>query len=261
MRQLSMISQRTDIPDEIRKRYVSGLRTIWYSHVGSNVDGEKAQQPHRIMELLQNLTAANPIAVLVGAPGSGKTTLLHWLAWEMAQASLPEGVPLPKGFGSSQVPIMIQISAYAEQLAKEPLTLKAFLLSQWSDIHPRLPAKLLEELELGHCFVLIDGLDQGATGAVRKHLIEAIQAFIMEYSAPITTDTHNRFVITSRIAGYEPGAFAAYPHYTLLESDQRTIEPIASKWCQALARYRAMESKNMQLLTEAEDAEIPAKTA
>ena len=255
MRQLSAISRRKDVPVEIRERYVQGLGTIWYSQVGGDVDEKKALQPQRIMELLQSLTAVNPIAVLLGTPGSGKTTLLHWLAWNMAQARLPGGVPLPQGFGKAQIPVLIQTSEYAEQLAKEPLTLKAFLLEQWSNIDPRLPAKLLEELDQGHCFVLFDGLDQGATGALRRRVIDAAQAFITEYGVPDKADAYNRFLITSRIADYEPGTFAAYPHYTLLELDQWGIEQMVTNWCVALARYRAMASKSMQPLTGAEDAQ------
>lgn len=104
VRQLAAICQRKDLPVEVRDTYVQGLRTIWYSQVGGDVDEKKAQQPRQIAELLQSLTAVNPVAVLLGTPGSGKTMLLHWLAWNIARAKLPGGGPLPEGFGNAQIP-------------------------------------------------------------------------------------------------------------------------------------------------------------
>jgi hypothetical protein len=80
----------------------------------------------------------------------------------------------------------------------------------------------------------------------------------MEYSASTEANAYNRFIITSRIADHEPGTLAAYPHYTLLESDQWRIEQMVTNWCIALARYHAMASKSMQPLTGAEDADACA---
>lgn len=255
-RQLEAMRKRTDLSREERDAYLQGLRLIWQSQLRRDVDEEQAQQPLFLEELLLQLTSTNPVAILLGAPGSGKTTFLRWLAFHMARASLSLNTyPLPHGLGRPQVPLLIQTEEYADKLEKDSLTLKQFLIVQWSSIHPNLARKLLDELSQGRCLVLFDGLDQGTTLNVRRRVIAAIYEFIADYSSDDPTN-YNRFIVTSRIAESEPGAFARYTHYTLLDLSEQQIEQLLANWCLAIARYQAVASKGMQPLTGQEEAEV-----
>lgn len=254
-RQLEFMRKRTDLSREERDAYLQGLHLIWQSQLRRDVDEEQAQQQLLLEELLLQLTSTNPVAVLLGAPGSGKTTCLRWLAFHMARASLSLNTyPLPHGLGRPQVPLLIQTKEYADKLEKDSLTLKQFLIVQWNSIHPNLARKLLDELSQGHCLVLFDGLDQATTLNVRRRVIAAIYEFIADYASDDSTN-YNRFIVTSRIAGSEPGAFARYTHYTLLDLSEQQIEQLLANWYLAIARERAIASKGMQPLTSQEEAE------
>jgi len=255
-RQLEAMRQRTDLSSEEREAYLQRLYIIWQSQLRGDVDEEEARRPLFLAEILPRLTPTNPVAILLGTPGSGKTTFLHWLALHMARASLKAGkYSLPNGLGREQVPILVQTREYAERLDKEEyLTLKQFLIAQWSRIHPNLALKLLDELAQGRCLVLFDGLDQGASVHVRRRVIEGIDEFIADYSSE-KPDNYNRFLIASRIADSEPGAFTKYAHYTLLDLDRQRIERFLTNWCLAIARYRAMSVKGMYPLTDIQEAE------
>jgi len=254
-RQLEAMRKRTDLSREERDVYLQGLRIIWQSQLRRDTDEEQAQQPLFLEELLLQLTPSNPVAILLGAPGSGKTTFLRWLAFHMARASLSLNTyPLPRGLGRPQVPVLIQTEEYAVKLEKDYLTLKQFLIVQWSGIHPNLPWKLLDDLSQGRCLVLFDGLDQGTTLNVRRRVIAAIHEFIADYSSD-DPNNYNRFIVTSRITESEPGAFARYMHYTLLDLTEQQIEQILANWYLAIARYRAVASKGMRSLTGQEEAE------
>jgi hypothetical protein len=253
-RQLEAMRQRTDLSNEEREVYLQRLRVIWRSQMKWDVDEEQVQQPLSLIEVLQRFTPTSPVAILLGVPGSGKTTFLRWLALQMARACLSWGkYSLPQGFGHPQVPILIQTNDYAQRLEKESITLKQFLIAQWNSIHPNTAMKLLEELAQGHCLVLFDGLDEGATAIVRKRVLDAINGFIIEYSSA-DPNIYNRFIITSRIADSEREAFSRYTHYTLLELDEQRIHQILTNLCLTLARYWAISVKGMQPLTEAEEA-------
>jgi NACHT domain len=257
-RRLEAMRQRTDLSNDEREAYLQRLRIIWRSQLRWDVDEQQMQQPLPLIEVLQRFTPTSPVAILLGVPGSGKTTFLRWLALHMARACLSWGkYSLPQGFGHPQVPILIQTNDYAQRLEKEYITLKEFLIAQWNRIHPNLAMKLLEELAHGHCLVLFDGLDEGATALVRKRVLEAINGFIIEYSS-VDPNIYNRFIITSRITDSEREAFSRYTHYTLIELDEQRIHQILTNLCLTLARYWTISVKGMQPLTESEEAEARA---
>jgi NACHT domain len=257
-RQLETTRQRTNLSNEEREAYLQRLRIIWRSQLRWDVDEEKAQQPLLLTEVLQRFTSTSPVAILLGTPGSGKTTYLRWLALHMARACLAHGkYTLPHGLGRPQVPLLIQMNDYAERLEKEYITLKQFLITQWNRIHPTIAMKLLDELAQGHCLILFDGLDEGASASVRRRVLDAMNGFISDYSSE-DPNIYNRFIITSRIADREHEAFNRYVHYTLLELDEQRIDQILANWYFTLARYWAISVKGGQTLTKPEEAEARA---
>lgn len=136
---------------------------------------------------------------------------------------------LANGSSPIRIPILIQTNDFADWLAKEPGTLRQFLIIQLSETHPNALAKVLDALEHGRCLVLFDGLDEGFSLSVRRHVVGSIHAFIIDHAVE-DPQTHlmNNFIVTSRIADYVPEVFARYKHYTLLNLDEQHIESVES---------------------------------
>lgn len=252
LRLLGALRQRTDLSEETRTAYLQGIHAAWHSQLGAQ-SHQRTRQILPVSEVLRQLAPQHPVAVILGEPGSGKSTLLQWLALHMATVSLAPSQALPDGFLPAQVPFLIRLHDYAAGLNKDAHTLKQFVVAQASQIHPNAPPRLLDELARGHCFVLFDGLDEVANARTRRAVTDAVSAFIAEYTG-VGSETHqyNRFLITSRIAGYEPRALARYAHYTLLELDDQQIGQLLLNWYTAIECYLAMSARGMQDLTEEE---------
>jgi hypothetical protein len=106
---------------------------------------------------------------------------------------------------------------------------------------------------------LCDGLDEISSRQVRVHIQESIKNFIMEQQYSFEemnsfrrflkvlknftlqhkhekSTYYNRFLITSRVAGYDQMAFPNYPHYTIAELTTEQIEDFLPRWCRANIR-------------------------
>ena len=251
LRQLELLRQRTDLRDEMRDTYMQRLRIAWHSQLGPKRNVTPQSVP--VNEVFLRLTPAHPVAVILGTPGSGKSTLLRWLALHMARASFFQNYALRAEFAPAQVPLLIHLRDYAESLDKESFSMKQFIAAQASKIDPNAPTKLLDELARGHCLVLFDGLDEITTAHARGYVADALYEFIADYSGEESgTHRYNRFLVTSRIAGYEPRALAKYAHYTLLDFDKQQIEQFLTNWCTATESYQTMSARGMQDLTQVE---------
>ncbi len=252
LRLLGALRERTDLSEEQRNAYIQALHATWHSQLGAQ---SNTRQFLPVSEVLRRLASQHSVAVILGEPGSGKSTLLRWLALYMATASLSPNRALPGGFLPAQVPFLIRLHDYAASLHKDAQTLKQFVVAQVSQVHPNAPAKLLDELAQGHCLVLFDGLDEVTNAGTRRAVTDAVSAFIAEYTG-VGSETHqyNRFLVTSRIAGYEPRALARYAHYTLLELNDQQIGQFLLNWYTAIECYLAMSARGMQDLTEEERA-------
>ncbi len=92
-------------------------------------------------------------------------------------------------------------------------------------------------LEQGQCLVLLDGLDEVSISTERTQVQEAIKAFIIDVrSKAAGASSHNRFLITSRVAGYDQDAFPGFRHYTLAELTPEQIKDFLPRWCRGVAR-------------------------
>ena len=149
--------------------------------------------------------------VILGDPGSGKTTLLRYLAVQSARAILASPEPRPP---FSPVPIYVRISEYAEFRARVNLdsALSDYLSHYVSGLQVPCPgdvsALLNRCLEEGHCLVLLDGLDEVIEDWDRANVARAIAQFAAVFSGRQPPGGRgqpvNKFVVTSRIAGYRP---------------------------------------------------------
>jgi hypothetical protein len=246
-RQLRKIQHHPDLSIYERKDYMQRLGSIWYSQFRQ--DDAQVRQPIPIDQVLQRFFSGNPVAILLGTPGSGKTTFLRWVSYHLADTLLSSGPSAPaKGSASPiRIPILIQTNDYAEWLAKEPGTLRQYLIIQMSETHPHALARVLNALEHGRCLVLFDGLDEGFSPAVRRHVTSSIHTFIIDHSVEdLQTQQVNNFIVTSRITDYVPELFARYSHYTLLDLDEQHIERFLAKWCSAIGRYSIPPTQGTQ---------------
>lgn len=254
LRQLGSLRERTSVSEEMHAAYLDGLHATWQSQLGIP-SNQRTRYILPISEVLHRLTPQRPVAIILGEPGSGKSQFLRWLALHMATASLTPNRVLPDGLFPAQVPFLIRLHDYAAGLDKDKdvQTLKQFVVAQASQVHPNAPAKLLDELVEGQCLVLFDGLDEVVNARTRRAVTDAVFEFIAEYvGVGSATHQYNRFVVTSRIANYEPRALARYAHYTLLELDNQQIEQMLLNWFAAVECYLVMSARGMQNLTAEE---------
>ena len=169
--------------------------------------------------------AAAPALVILGDPGAGKSTLLKVLALSLARQ--PEG-PLP---------ILVPLNAYAAALAKEELSLHAFLGRYFASRQQCLNnlTPLFEAaLAAGQAVILLDGLDE--VQANRAFLVRLVQDFAAEcVPAPrpgADPVPGNRLVVTSRIVGYREAPLdgARWRTYTLVDWGREEIARFVDRW-------------------------------
>ncbi|MFY1685886.1 NACHT domain-containing protein [Micromonospora sp. WMMD730] len=179
------------------------------------------------------LDAARDAAQLLvlGDPGTGKTTLLRYLALTHARA-LIAGEPV-RGRGAL-FPIYLRIGEYARQGFPE-VGIGEFLSGQLRRAECTLPglADLLRrQLDAGRCLVLLDGLDEIASAELRRGVVTAVANFVTAHARQ-----GNRFVVTSRIAGYQaaplPEPFRAV---RLQDMDDPTITRFLDVYCREVER-------------------------
>jgi hypothetical protein len=198
-----------------------------------------------IEDLWQQLTKEHPAAVIQGYPGMGKSTLLLRLTLYMARRGRGLADPLKKPITPLMIPLFIRLGRYAAycQQAKRAESdphpsIWKYLASSPKEMAelttPAMLAWLQDRLEHGECLVLFDGLDEVSELGERCEVQEALKAFIAGTNSKASgAKNYNRFLITSRVAGYDQSAFPGYPHYTIAELTQEQIEMFLPRWCRA----------------------------
>ena len=193
-------------------------------------------------------------SVILGDPGAGKTTLLRYLALHFATARRDEAQTVLAGeeredLGQMRLPIFFRIADYAEKLATQPdLKLEEFLQQFYRQWETQLTAAstefsaeevaqlLCEKLQSGQCIVLLDGLDEVFDRSSRKQIVDGIEAFVSTYAG-------NKFVITSRIAGYrEVNLSQRFGHFTITEMEREQVERFLRRWCLAVEQAQQSEA-------------------
>jgi len=202
-----------------------------------------------IQDLWQRLTREHPAAVIQGYPGMGKSTLLLRLTLYMARRGRGESDPLEE-LSPVLMPIFIRLGRYAtfRKQAKDDHnpSIWKYLSSAPKELEelasPDMLAWLRGCLERGQCLILLDGLDEVSDPAERFEVQEAIKSFIRDVCSKASGKTsYNRFLITSRVAGYDPEAFTGYRHYTIAELTPEQIAAFLPRWCRASVRSDVQE--------------------
>lgn len=160
---------------------------------------------------------------ILGDPGSGKTTLLKYIALCLAQGKGKEKL----GMAQELTPVLFPIRAYADAIRKEPDFSLAEYLPKFfmGQILSNLQPFFKDELENGRCLLLLDGLDEVLNPGERLQVVKSVEGFIDHYP-------DNRFVVTSRIAGYSSAPLTRdFLHLTILSFGESEIKTFASHWC------------------------------
>jgi HEAT repeat protein/energy-coupling factor transporter ATP-binding protein EcfA2 len=211
-------------------------------HVMASIESrflDTKNAPGEIVELADAVKRHERLVIL-GDPGSGKSTLLRYLALVHAQALYNGRSEAGSDLGTARFPILIRIADYAEHGMPKGKSLSQYL-ADYYEMHecPKfgLANLLSNELMGGNCLVLLDGLDEIVNADDRRKVVERIVDFIRYHD-----DRPNRFVITSRIAGYRSAPLGdPFVQYTVQEMDDTQIHRFLERWCTAVEAAQTPE--------------------
>jgi formylglycine-generating enzyme required for sulfatase activity len=172
--------------------------------------------------------------VVLGEPGAGKTTLLKRIALDFADRQGMTLYGLPDGL----LPILFSIGDLARDRRECPgarPTLADFLpfyFRQWGQLRHDLGPLFKDALNAGYALVLMDGLDEVLNAAERRDVSKLISAFVAEYAQV----PGNRFVVTSRPAGYDYPLSDGFRCVEAMPFERPDIERFVEQWCPAYQR-------------------------
>ena len=150
--------------------------------------------------------------VIVGAPGSGKTTLLRHLALKFCKQAL-------ENWGKAIVPVFITLKTFSESGKK----LKDYIDDVFEQYNFSNAKEVIEkDLKEGKCLLFLDGLDELASRERQQNLTTELEEFICVYDK-------NRFIVTSRIAGYND-ELKGFQKLELMEFDDQQIKLFITNW-------------------------------
>jgi tetratricopeptide (TPR) repeat protein len=198
--------------------------------------------------------------VILGDPGAGKTTLLRYLARHFAIAHREGRSTVIGGtgedLGGARLPILFRIADFAEKLVLEPeLGLVEYLrrfYRQWEDSGcgvgdgDAVAELLLSKMVTGDCLLLLDGLDEVLDGEYRGRVVRAIDRLVSDYPS-------NKFVITSRIAGYQEASLGSrFREFTITPMGNEQIKNFLGRWCLAIEKGQRPEEEESLQVRDAE---------
>jgi HEAT repeat protein len=250
---VSLRAQREDTPGVVDKRILEKEMAELESQIGNAVVSAEEVEDRREQLLalfqrrhvgplggdinetveLHEVVNRHERLVILGDPGSGKTTLLRYLALMHAQALYTGRAETSADLGPARFPILIRIAAYAENGIWKEKSLSDFLAEYYA-AHECSKAGLADllagELSQGNCLVLLDGLDEIVSADDRRGIVQKIEEFVRRHDK-----VSNRFIITSRIAGYRNAPLAEpFVHYTVQDMNEEQIRRFLERWCPAV---------------------------
>ncbi len=207
--------------------------------------GERLSRPQPLLDLLKDRAGL----IILGDPGAGKTTFLKVLA-----VNLAVGQQVAPGL-DGRLPVLVPLSAYANALAQQDISLQAFMGVYYRNRGIDLPVDRLidDALARGRALVMLDGLDEVQATAQRSLVVERVETFF-DYMRK----QGNKFIITSRIVGYRDARPTAegLVECTVVDFDDDDIALFLERWTQALEQAARGAAAVTQLEAAEEKAEL-----
>ncbi len=150
--------------------------------------------------------------VIVGVPGSGKTTLMKHVALKSCKENLEKKE-------RTIVPILIELRPFSES----GKSLREYIDDVFEKYDfPKAKKSIEKDLKEGRCQLLLDGFDELVTKEKQREIAEHVEAFIRKYHK-------NRFIVTSRIAGYND-ELKGFQKLEIMEFTDQQIEAFVMNW-------------------------------
>ena len=239
------------LPPEERNKYKNQLERGEISEEIAQVLFEAEKDWQRFLQkvdkisladLWKRLTEKYPAAIIQGEPGIGKSTLMDRLTLHMARRGKdePDLYMLDADcFDPPLIPLLIRLKRYAD--ACDPasdLSIEEYVTAVLATFAiPEAGTFIRQSLQEGRCLVMFDGLDEISNPKLRQHVQEAIKTFISNHRYGSSIN-FNRFLITSRIAGYDQYAFSNnFLYFTVAKLIPQQINDFLPRWCQASVRW------------------------
>jgi hypothetical protein len=223
------------------------LEEVFISLQMGTTDGtEEGQRPLSIGQVL----SAHQRLVVLGEPGAGKSTLLDYLTLVFGGELDHQAL----GLREKRLPIFCALRRCAGLDA--PLSQQLY-----SDVHLPVgscPKGFFErQLRRGRCVVLLDGLDEVVDPKERSAVARKIGQLAGDYP-------RNRYVVTCRTAGWEPGLLDGdFAVVRVRDFDENAVTRFVRRWYRAVlgetAAWRAGPGLKEQEIARAK-AQTEAQT-
>jgi HEAT repeat protein len=199
----------------------------------AQLSARQAAQHHlTLAELLKE-----PRSVLLGDPGTGKTTVTRYVTYALAAGDVTYVGENARGL----IPVLVRIANYAKAYEQDSTLHLIEYIEKELPPKPEFGRFLRHKVEEGQCLVILDGLDEVGNVNLRTQVTDRIRAMVAGFG-------NNRFMVTSRIVGYEHSPLTReFKHATLQELTQEDRERFVRLW------YDAIETE-LRNVTLAEDA-------
>jgi HEAT repeat protein/energy-coupling factor transporter ATP-binding protein EcfA2 len=193
---------------------------------------------------LKDLFGLGSRVVITGEPGSGKSTLLRYLAVRFATDNYQELL----GLTEPMFPIILSIGHYAKEQNRKPGLSPLDYLAEHYHAHSLddIDRLFRSRLAQGNCLVMFDGMDEVIDSVQRRAVLGIVESFVREHD-----HSGNRFLVTSRIAGYEEAALGSdFTRLTVLPFDDEQIPEFLTNWCVA---FETLDGETPQRRKQGED--------
>ena len=179
---------------------------------------QAAQRPLTLANLLKESRS-----VLLGDPGTGKTTVTRYVTYALAAGDVTHIGESVRGL----VPVLVRLATYAKGFEQRQLHLIDYIEKELTP-RPEFGQYLRQAIASGQCLIILDGLDEVTDPGLRIQIINRIQKMVAGFS-------HNRFMVTSRIIGYDVSPLTReFTHATLKELAPKEQERFVKLWYEAI---------------------------
>lgn len=182
-----------------------------------NEDDEKEKEKDAISFILENRSL-----VILGDPGAGKSTLMKYLTVKVTQLRNSDNLY------ANIIPICIRISDYADYFKKNKKTLYEFITDHNDKQYQHI---FKEGFDCSNILLLMDGLDEITNTPLRIRVNEQVMDLMARYP-------YNRYVVTSRIVGYQESRLGGdFKHFKLMPFGRNEIKLFSEQWYESVAKH------------------------